>query len=78
MAYDQGLAFLVHGNMACGVRGEDLIVRLAADAAESAQGEPGRPSRRPHSPTSAAPLKSRCARCTWRAGQAPVALTYRA
>jgi hypothetical protein len=26
-----GLAFLVHGNMACGVRGEDLIVRLAAD-----------------------------------------------
>jgi hypothetical protein len=28
-----GLAFLVHGNMACGVRGEDLIVRLAADAA---------------------------------------------
>jgi len=28
-----GLAFLVHGNMACGVRGDDLIVRLAADAA---------------------------------------------
>jgi hypothetical protein len=26
-----GLAFLVQGNMACGVRGEDLIVRLAAD-----------------------------------------------
>jgi TfoX/Sxy family transcriptional regulator of competence genes len=36
-----GLAFLVHGNMACGVRGEDLIVRLAADAAEAVQGEPG-------------------------------------
>jgi TfoX N-terminal domain len=36
-----GLAFLVHGNMACGVRGQDLIVRLAADAAESVQGEPG-------------------------------------
>jgi TfoX N-terminal domain len=36
-----GLAFLVHGNMACGVRGDDLIVRLAADAAESVQGEPG-------------------------------------
>ena len=36
-----GLAFLVQGNMACGVRGEDLIVRLAADAAESVQGEPG-------------------------------------
>jgi hypothetical protein len=26
---------------ACGVRGEDLIVRLAADAVESVQGEPG-------------------------------------
>jgi len=36
-----GLAFLVQGNMACGVRGEDLIVRLDADAAESVQGEPG-------------------------------------
>jgi hypothetical protein len=36
-----GLAFLVQGNMACGVRGEDLIVRLAADAAETAMGEPG-------------------------------------
>ena len=36
-----GLAFLVHGNMACGVRGEDMIVRLAADTAESVQGEPG-------------------------------------
>ena len=36
-----GLAFLVHGNMACGVRGEDLIVRLAADAAESVQDEAG-------------------------------------
>ncbi len=35
-----GLAFLVHGNMACGVRGEDLIVRLAADAVESVEGEP--------------------------------------
>jgi hypothetical protein len=36
-----GLAFLVQGNMACGVRGEDLIVRLAADDGESVQGEPG-------------------------------------
>jgi hypothetical protein len=36
-----GLAFLVHGNMACGVRSDDLIVRLAAGAAESVQGEPG-------------------------------------
>src|SRR5215216_873304 len=33
-----GLAFLVQGNMACGVRGEDLIVRVAADAAEVARG----------------------------------------
>ena len=36
-----GLAFLVHGNMACGVRGEDLIVRVAADTAEAALAEPG-------------------------------------
>ena len=36
-----GLAFLVHGNMACGVRGQDLIVRLAADATESVQGGRG-------------------------------------
>jgi hypothetical protein len=35
-----GLAFLVHGNMACGVRGDDLIVRVAADTAETAMGEP--------------------------------------
>ena len=28
-----GLAFLLGGNMACGVRGDDLIVRAAADAA---------------------------------------------
>ena len=33
-----GLAFLMHGNMACGVRGDDLIVRVAAEAA---LGEPG-------------------------------------
>jgi hypothetical protein len=36
-----GLAFLVHGNMACGVRGDDLIVRLAAGGAASVQGERG-------------------------------------
>jgi TfoX N-terminal domain len=36
-----GLAFLVQGNMACGVRGEDRIERLAGDAAESVQDEPG-------------------------------------
>jgi hypothetical protein len=36
-----GLAFLVNGNMACGVHGDDLIVRLAADATEAALAEPG-------------------------------------
>jgi TfoX/Sxy family transcriptional regulator of competence genes len=36
-----GLAFLVHGNMAWGVRGDDLIVRVAADTAEAALAEPG-------------------------------------
>jgi hypothetical protein len=36
-----GLAFLLDGNMACGVRGDDLIVRMAADAADSAMNEPG-------------------------------------
>ena len=36
-----GLAFLLHGNMACGVRGDDLIVRVAAEAADAALGEPG-------------------------------------
>jgi hypothetical protein len=28
-----GLAFLLHGNMACGVRGEDVIVRVAGHPA---------------------------------------------
>jgi hypothetical protein len=36
-----GLAFLVYGNMACGVRGDDLIVRVAAEEANAALGEPG-------------------------------------
>ena len=36
-----GLAFLHHGNMACGVHGDDLIVRLAADATDAALTEPG-------------------------------------
>jgi TfoX/Sxy family transcriptional regulator of competence genes len=36
-----GLAFLLNGNMACGVRGDDLIVRVAADAADAALEEPG-------------------------------------
>jgi TfoX/Sxy family transcriptional regulator of competence genes len=39
-----GLAFLVHGNMACGVRGEDLIVRVAAEDAEAAPGRAGHPA----------------------------------
>lgn len=34
-----GLAFLLNGNMACGVRGDDLIVRLAADASDEALAE---------------------------------------
>jgi hypothetical protein len=40
-----GLAFLLHGNLACGVRGDDLMVRVGADAADAALDEPGvRPS----------------------------------
>ena len=31
-----GVAFMVAGNMACGVLGEDLIVRLGEDEAEKA------------------------------------------
>ena len=33
-----GLAFLVAGNMCCGVRGEELIVRLDHDEAEELKG----------------------------------------
>ena len=36
-----GLAFLLHGNMACGVRDDELLVRVAADASEAALAEPG-------------------------------------
>ena len=40
-----GLVFLLHGNLACGVRGDDLMVRVGADAADVALDEPGvRPS----------------------------------
>lgn len=35
-----GLAFLLNGNMACGVHGGELIVRLAADETDSALTEP--------------------------------------
>lgn len=31
-----GLAFMVHGHMCCGVIGDDLVLRLGADAAEKA------------------------------------------
>jgi TfoX/Sxy family transcriptional regulator of competence genes len=48
-----GIAFMVEGNMACGVLGEDLIVRLDPEEAERALTEPhvrefdftGRPSK---------------------------------
>jgi TfoX/Sxy family transcriptional regulator of competence genes len=36
-----GIAFMVAGNMACGVLGEDLIVRLDRDESEKALAEDG-------------------------------------
>jgi TfoX/Sxy family transcriptional regulator of competence genes len=36
-----GLAFVVKGNMAVGVHGDDLIVRLAPEETEEALAEPG-------------------------------------
>jgi TfoX/Sxy family transcriptional regulator of competence genes len=36
-----GIAFMAHGNMCCGVSGEDLMVRLGEDAADAALDEPG-------------------------------------
>jgi TfoX/Sxy family transcriptional regulator of competence genes len=35
-----GIAWMLGGNMACGVLGEDLLVRLDADDAERALAEP--------------------------------------
>jgi TfoX N-terminal domain len=35
-----GLAFLIEGNMCCGVRGEDLLVRVGPEAGPSALAEP--------------------------------------
>ncbi len=35
-----GIGFLVHGNMACGVNGENLIVRIRPDATDAALAEP--------------------------------------
>ena len=36
-----GLAFLLHGNISCGIHGNELIVRIAPETTESALGEPG-------------------------------------
>lgn len=36
-----GLGFTIAGNMACGVMGEELIVRVGPDDAERALAEPG-------------------------------------
>ena len=36
-----GVTFMVHGNLAVGVMGDDLIVRLGAEAAREALTEPG-------------------------------------
>ena len=35
-----GIAWMLNGNMACGMLGEDMMVRLAPDDAESALAEP--------------------------------------
>jgi TfoX/Sxy family transcriptional regulator of competence genes len=35
-----GVGFLIAGNMACGVHGEDLIVRVGAEAYQAALGQP--------------------------------------
>jgi TfoX/Sxy family transcriptional regulator of competence genes len=36
-----GIAYLVAGNMACGVMGEDLMVRMAPGDAAALESEPG-------------------------------------
>ena len=36
-----GIAFLVTGNMACGVMRDDLMVRMEPDAAAALESEPG-------------------------------------
>lgn len=36
-----GIAFLLRGNMCCGVHGEDLMVRLAPEETEKALSRPG-------------------------------------
>nr|WP_252981284.1 TfoX/Sxy family protein [Streptomyces chartreusis] len=36
-----GIAFLVHGNMAVGVSGDDLMVRVGPDGTDAALARPG-------------------------------------
>jgi TfoX/Sxy family transcriptional regulator of competence genes len=36
-----GLAFLLHGNMSCGIHGDELIVRIDPETTEAALAEPG-------------------------------------
>lgn len=36
-----GVGFMLKGNMACGVHGDDLIVRVGADGYEAALTQPG-------------------------------------
>jgi len=36
-----GLAFLLHGNMSCGIHGSELIVRIDPETTDSALAEPG-------------------------------------
>jgi TfoX/Sxy family transcriptional regulator of competence genes len=36
-----GIAFLLYGNMACGVNGPDMIVRIAPEETDDALAEPG-------------------------------------
>ena len=36
-----GLAFLLRGNMCCGVHGDELIVRLAPEESDAALAQPG-------------------------------------
>jgi len=36
-----GVGFMLMGNMACGIHGDDLIVRLGADQYEAALSQPG-------------------------------------
>lgn len=36
-----GIAFLCHGNIAVGVRGDDLLVRVGPDATDTALARPG-------------------------------------